>query len=253
MSQDVVDYMGTCIAVAFAICRWRCLAEMRPQPAVLPWRSGRKMAALHASLSFFTWTTTTRLSFRRERSMTRSCCRQATLKWIFNRAAAAERRLTRPLFGRYSSGGIYIDLQQSQRNTEAANAVATSFFSALMPGLAAVRSSGKKKSGAASPAGTAGAAKHQPLSQLQETQSQSISLPGGIGHATFSCFAKDARKSAFGQIVAAFLSISNNPLTAFFLMLSIPIMSVASLPSIRTLVANLQAHGENARYCRVDS
>jgi hypothetical protein len=157
------------------------------------------------------------------------------------------------VFGKFNTGGIYIDLQQSQKNTDPANALATSFFSALMPGLAAVRGAEKgssksgKSSGKSSPAPTAPAAPAAAASvQLPQTLSQSISLPGGIGHAAFSCFAKDPRKSAFGQIVAAFLSVSNNPLTAFFPILSIPMLAVTSLTPIRTMVANLQAHGDNA-------
>jgi hypothetical protein len=157
------------------------------------------------------------------------------------------------VFGRYNAGGIYIDLQQSQRNTDPANAVATSFFSALMPAVAALRSaeksSGKtsgKSSGGSVPAPGSAAPAAAGSVQLGQTVGQSISLPGGIGHAAFSCFAKDMRKSAFGQIVAAFLSVSNNPIAAFFPILSIPLMAVTSLTPIRTMVANLQAHGDNA-------
>jgi hypothetical protein len=104
------------------------------------------------------------------------------------------------------------------------------------------KSSGKSPAAPAGPAAPATGASVQ----LPSTLSQSISLPGGIGHAAFSCFAKDPRKSAFGQIVAAFLSVSNNPISAFFPILSIPMLAVTSLPPIRTMVANLQAHGDNA-------
>jgi hypothetical protein len=166
-------------------------------------------------------------------------------------------------FARYTSGGIYLELQQSQPAQSGAASsgtssgiisLASSVFSAFFPAKGA---GGSKKGGSTSggakgllqaspPAGTAqkGASAGAPVALQTAKQSQSLPLPNGAGKAAFSAFVKDPRKSAFGQFVGALTSAASGS-GSYAQLLSIPLMASPALSAIRTIVANLQLHGAN--------
>jgi hypothetical protein len=173
-------------------------------------------------------------------------------------------------FRSYSSGGIYVDLQQGAAQAEATSSpsmgqdlggMASSLFSAIFPATKmgkeeAAKAAKSSKSGAAKGGGgqpeagpapklTIGAAS-VPLQQAK--QSQSISLPGGIGRTSFACFAKDKRKTLFGQFVDVFGQLASSPMLSYLPMLSLPAVGISTLNAVRSLVANLQAHGENQQW-----
>jgi hypothetical protein len=166
-------------------------------------------------------------------------------------------------FRSYSSGGIYLDLQQgtaAQTETSSSQSMmqdvagaATSLFSAIFPatkmGKEMTAKSGASKgnpsqSGPTAAKETDGAS--VPLQQAK--QAQSISLPGGIGKTSFACFAKDKRKTLFGQFVDVFGQLASSPVLSYLPMLSLPAVGISTLNAVRSLVANLQAHGENQQW-----
>ena len=174
-------------------------------------------------------------------------------------------------FARYASGGIYLEMaQQAKSGTPAQEAVkassglndeiiqfASSIFGAFFPG------SGKKPSGGKASSNSTPAGKNSKSflpesgsSANSETkagtaiplqtprQAQSLPLPNGFGRVAFCAFAKDPRRSAFGQFVAALTSSAGDP-TSYTQLLSLPLMATGALTAIRAVVANLQLQGGN--------
>ena len=177
-------------------------------------------------------------------------------------------------FKEYSSGGIYLDLAQAPAPTGGSGGgfeeLASSVFSAVFPLAAKSGGSGKKnnakggggtagkqgsrptagggtpsKGGPTAAAGAAGGGTALPLQQAK--QAQSISLPNGGGRHSFACFAKDRRKTLFGKFVDVFSELTSAA-GSYLPMLSLPAVAVSSLTAVRSLVANLQAHGENQQW-----
>ena len=165
-------------------------------------------------------------------------------------------------FRNYTSGGIYVDFQQSGAPASSGgfmdtlSGIGSSLFAAIGSdagkGKAAggAAASGKGKSGATSkgnnffqaakaPAAAGGAS--VPLQAA--SQAQSITLPGGSGKHSFACFAKDRQKTLFGTFVGVFATLLNSPLTSHLPMLSMPVIGPPALNAMRSLVANLQSHG----------
>jgi hypothetical protein len=172
-------------------------------------------------------------------------------------------------FRSYSSGGIYVDLQQGTSPAATAStapsmasdfeSTASSLFSAIFPATKmgkevtakAAKSGGSKGSAGqpqASPAAKAAGAGTASVPLQQAKQAQSITLPGGIGRTSFACFAKDKRKTLFGQFVDVFGQLASSPMLSYLPMLSLPAVGLSTLNAVRSLVANLQAHGENQQW-----
>lgn len=166
-------------------------------------------------------------------------------------------------FARFTSGGIYLELQQGQAAQSAAPAsggqsgiiqLASSVFSAFFP----TGGAGGAKKGGGSPkaakqlvqssppqnGGKGGGSSGAPVALQTARQSQSLPLPNGSGKAAFSAFVKDPRKTAFGQFVAALTSSAGGS-SSYAQLLSIPLMASPALSAIRSIVANLQIHGAN--------
>jgi hypothetical protein len=172
-------------------------------------------------------------------------------------------------FRSYTSGGIYVDLQQgAAAETPASSSMgqdlgnmATSLFSAIFPSTGAGKSaaaksaksgaSGAKKAEGGQPQANPAAAKATGTASVplqQAKQAQSISLPGGTGRTSFACFAKDKRKTLFGQFVDVFGQLAGSPMLSYLPMLSLPAVGISTLNAVRSLVANLQAHGQNQQW-----
>ena len=164
-------------------------------------------------------------------------------------------------FKDYSSGGIYVDLQQTAAPStgvmENIETLASSVFSAMFHqgdaksggGSSSSGSSGKKGKGnyflppqGSSAAGGAAV----PLQQAK--QAQTISLTNGAGRTSFACFAKDRKKTLFGKFVDVFGELAASPMLSYLPMLSLPAVGVSTLNAVRSLVANLQAHGQNQQW-----
>jgi hypothetical protein len=167
-------------------------------------------------------------------------------------------------FENYASGGIYWDMQQGTAGaTPAAQpdfwSQASVMISAMFPssgsgqggkGGGSKGGGGGKKSGKgnsflpqSAPSKPAASQGTSTVPLQQAKQSQSIALPGGCGKAAFSCFAKDHKKSAFGQFVSALSMVTNSPMMSYLPMLSLPGVGGPALTAIRGLVGNLQSHG----------
>jgi hypothetical protein len=171
-------------------------------------------------------------------------------------------------FSNYTSGGIYLDFQQGQPQSIFGEMVslATTSFSAIFPGAKSGGSgSGGSKSGskngssssgggaskskgatpaaaAAASAGTAAApAASIPLQAAK--QSQSLTLPGGLGKTSFACFAKDPRKTLFGSFVDVMSKVVNSPLVSYLPLMSFPVVGSMGLAGIKGLVGSLQGQG----------
>jgi hypothetical protein len=175
-------------------------------------------------------------------------------------------------FSNYTSGGIYLDFQQGQPQSVFGELVslATTTFSAIFPGAksgasassSASKSGGKSGSsssssgaskgkgatpaagaaGAAASAGAAGApAAAIPLQAAK--QSQSLTLPGGLGKTSFACFAKDPRKTLFGSFVDVMSKVVNSPLVSYLPLMSFPVVGSVGLAGIKGLVGSLQGQG----------
>jgi hypothetical protein len=172
-------------------------------------------------------------------------------------------------FRSYTSGGIYVDFQQSAAPASSGGfmdtlaGIGSSLFAAIGSESGKGKSgggagssgssSGKSKSGGGSAAskgnnffqsGKAPAAANGTSVPLQAaSQAQSITLPGGSGKHSFACFAKDRQKTLFGTFVGVFATLLNSPLTSYLPMLSMPVIGPPALNAMRSLVANLQSHG----------
>jgi hypothetical protein len=169
------------------------------------------------------------------------------------------------VFENYASGGIYWDMQQQ---TSAAPAAAPDFWSeasvvvsAMFPGAGGGAGgkggggkggSGKKpakgnaffpQSAPGKPTAPSAGQGTSTVPLQQAKQAQSIALPGGFGKAAFTCFAKDHKKSAFGQFVSALSMVTNSPAMSYLPMLSLPGIGGPALSAIRGLVGTLQSHG----------
>lgn len=167
-------------------------------------------------------------------------------------------------FKDYSSGGIYVDLQQSAPAQTSVlselESVASSLFSAIFPTSGGTgKSSGKQSGGktkskgnsffspqqaAAASSAASGAA--VPLQQAK--QAQSITLPGGAGRTSFACFAKDRKKTLFGKFVDVFGELAASPMLSYLPMLQLPAVGASTLNAVRSLVGNLQSHGQNQQW-----
>lgn len=137
-------------------------------------------------------------------------------------------------FEKFSSGGIYLDVQQRQSTAELAGSLAWSVFGALLP-------HGKGKPGKATPA----AASSMPRAAADV---QAIALQNGAGKAMFSCFMKDPKRSAFGSFVNTFIELAGKGATEFLPMLGLSAIAMPALTAVRALVCNLQAHGANQEW-----
>jgi hypothetical protein len=164
-------------------------------------------------------------------------------------------------FKDYASGGIYLDMQQttpasSSMMSDVEN-VATTIFSAIFP--ASGKGGGDKSSGSSgsipakkgkgflpSPQASGAGAAAVPLQQAK--QATTLSLPNGAGRTSFACFAKDRKKTAFGKFIDVFGELAASPMLSYLPMLSLPAVGVSTLNSVRSLVANLQAHGQNQQW-----
>jgi hypothetical protein len=137
-------------------------------------------------------------------------------------------------FEKFSSGGIYLDVQQKQSTAELAGSLAWSVFGALLP-------RGKAKGAKSSPASAASMPR-------AAADVQAIALQGGAGKAMFSCFMKDPKRSAFGSFVNTFLELAGKGATEFLPMLGLSAIATPALTAVRALVCNLQAHGGNQEW-----
>jgi hypothetical protein len=162
-------------------------------------------------------------------------------------------------FKDYTSGGIYVDMQQTA--TPAGSAmqdvenIASSVFSAMFhqgdAKSGSSSSSGKKGKGMQflpTPQASSSAAGGAAVPLQQAKQAQSVSLTNGAGRSSFACFAKDRRKTLFGKFVDVFGELAASPMLSYLPMLSLPAVGVSTLNSVRSLVANLQAHGQNQQW-----
>jgi hypothetical protein len=87
-----------------------------------------------------------------------------------------------------------------------------------------------------------------PLQRAKQSQSLSLSLPTGLGKTSFACFAKDKRRTLFGQFVDVFAQLAASPMLSYLPMLSLPAVGVSTVNAVRSQVANLQAHGQNQQW-----
>jgi hypothetical protein len=172
-------------------------------------------------------------------------------------------------FENFTSGGIYLDFQQAQPQSVFGELIslATTSFSAIFPGAktgtsgskggsksgssgsksasGGGSSSGKAAAPAAGAAATPGAAGAPaaaiPLQAAK--QSQSLTLPGGLGKTSFACFAKDPRKTLFGSFVDVMSKVVNSPLVSYLPLMTFPVVGSAGLAGIKGLVGSLQGQG----------
>ena len=165
-------------------------------------------------------------------------------------------------FHSYTSGGIYVDLQQHpftqpQGFFGTLQSLATSAFSAVQPlaaktgkpgsksGAAEGASAGSRTPAALPPAPSSSGAQAIPLQNA--SQAQSLALPAGKGKTAFLAFVKDRKLSAFGTFLSAFEQLAGAG-ASFIPLLNLPVVGTATLGSIRGLVANLQAHGGDQQW-----
>ena len=166
-------------------------------------------------------------------------------------------------FENFTSGGIYLDFQQGQPQSMFGEMVslATTSFSAIFPGAKSAASGSKSgakggssssgsaasKSNAAAPAAGAatgaGAAPAASIPLQAAKQSQSLTLPGGMGKHSFACFAKDPRKTLFGSFVDVMSKVVNSPLVSYLPLMSFPVVGSMGLAGIKGLVGSLQGQG----------
>jgi hypothetical protein len=74
-------------------------------------------------------------------------------------------------------------------------------------------------------------------------QSQSITLPAGLGKTSFACFAKDPRKTLFGSFVDVMSKVVNSPLSSYLPLMTFPVVGSVALNGIKGLVGSLQGEG----------
>ena len=166
-------------------------------------------------------------------------------------------------FHNYTSGGIYVDLQQhqiaqAQGFWAAMEPMATSAFSAVVPAAGAGKSGkagakpgtaakgassgGGKGAAAAMAPGASSPSSAQAIPLQNANQAQSLMLPSGKGKTAFLAFVKDRKLSAFGTFLSAFEQLAGAG-APFIPLLNLPVVGGATLGAVRGLVANLQAHG----------
>jgi len=178
-------------------------------------------------------------------------------------------------FSNFTSGGIYLDFQQGQPQSMFGEMVslATTSFSAIFPGAksgggGSSASSGSKSgsksgsnssssgaaktrgrtpaAGAAADTGASAGAAAAPAATIPlqaAKQSQSLTLPGGLGKTSFACFAKDPRKTLFGSFVDVMSKVVNSPLVSYLPLMSFPVVGSMGLAGIKGLVGSLQGQG----------
>ncbi|HMD70756.1 MAG TPA: hypothetical protein VKF41_05400 [Bryobacteraceae bacterium] len=171
-------------------------------------------------------------------------------------------------FENYTSGGIYLDFQQGQPQSVFGEMIslATTTFSAIFPGPRSGPAASKSgaKSGSAAKAGSAASKSQAPAQAaapgapagaaaatipLQAAkQSQTISLPGGLGKTSFACFAKDPRKTLFGSFVDVMSKVVNSPMVSYLPLMSFPVVGAMGLAGIKGLVGSLQAEGAQQQW-----
>ncbi len=169
-------------------------------------------------------------------------------------------------FRNYSSGGIYVDFQQSATQTPSMlESLASALFSSISPRDPKGAGKGGPGSGSGGSNGKAGPGKGKGKSFLADppaanadsgnsiplqaaSQSQTISLPSGAGKHSLACFVKDKRKTLFGNFVSIFGTLLNSPAATYLPMLSLPVIGTPALDAIKSLVANLQAHGGDQQF-----
>jgi hypothetical protein len=164
------------------------------------------------------------------------------------------------VFRNYQSGGIYLDLQPitqpaQQSALEPLAGFAASLFSAFgeagaakSGGKTAAKSTSSKAAASPAPGSGAAAPAGASIPLQQAKQATSVVLPGGAGKTSFAIFAKDRRKTVFGSFVSVFATLTNMPIFSYLPMLSMPVVGPATLTAMRSLVANLQAHGESQQW-----
>jgi hypothetical protein len=155
-------------------------------------------------------------------------------------------------FENFTSGGIYLDFQQGQPQSFFGEmlSLATTNFSAIFPGAKSATKPGAKSTSSSaapkSPAATPPAAAAAPAATIPlqaAKQSQTLTLPGGLGKTSFACFAKDPRKTLFGNFVDVMSKVVNSPLVSYLPLLSFPVVGSMGLAGIKGLVGSLQAQG----------
>jgi hypothetical protein len=155
-------------------------------------------------------------------------------------------------FENFTSGGIYLDFQQGQPQSMFGEMVslATTSFSAIFPGAKSAAKPGAKSTSSSaaskSPAATPAAAAAAPAAAIPlqaAKQSQSLTLPGGMGKHSFACFAKDPRKTLFGSFVDVMSKVVNSPLVSYLPLMSFPVVGSMGLAGIKGLVGSLQGQG----------
>ena len=162
-------------------------------------------------------------------------------------------------FRNYSSGGIYVDMQQTAAASggvmQDVETLASSLFSAIFPQGGGKSAGGKDSGGASKKAkgflpqsSSSGGAGANAVPLQQAKQAQSISLPGGSGRTSFACFAKDRKKTLFGKFIDVFGELAASPMLSYLPMLQLPAVGASTLNAVRSLVGNLQAHGENQQW-----
>jgi hypothetical protein len=162
-------------------------------------------------------------------------------------------------FKDYSSGGIYVDLAQTASAASTGvmpeiETLASSVFSAIFPqsgkggGSSTGKKSGKGNQFLPSPQSPSSGAGATAVPLQQAKQATSISLPNGAGRTSFACFAKDRKKTLFGKFIDVFGELAASPMLSYLPMLSLPAVGASTLNAVRSLVANLQAHGENQQW-----
>jgi hypothetical protein len=160
-------------------------------------------------------------------------------------------------FENFTSGGIYLDFQQGQPQSFFGEmlSLATTSFSAIFPGpKSAAKAGAKSGSGssasaaskspaAAAPTPGAPGAPAATIPLQAAKQSQSLTLPGGLGKTSFACFAKDPRKTLFGSFVDVMSKVVNSPLVSYLPLMSFPVVGSVGLAGIKGLVGSLQGQG----------
>jgi len=168
-------------------------------------------------------------------------------------------------FANYTSGGIYLDFQQGQAQSVFGEMVslATTTFSAIFPGpksgggtdKSTTKSSGSTSSKSGSGSSPGGSSKNSsaiapaasppavsvPLQAAK--QSQSLTLPNGLGKTSFACFAKDPRKTLFGAFVDVMSKVVSSPLVSYLPLMTLPVVGSTALAGIKGLVGSLQGQG----------
>jgi hypothetical protein len=101
-------------------------------------------------------------------------------------------------------------------------------------------SGGAGGAGGSAPGTTQLQAKDKPLSLV---------LPGGVGKTSFAAFAKDRKKTAFGNFIDVMAKVMNSPLVSYMPLLNLPLIGGDDLmQGVKSLVGNLQAQGAQQQF-----